>query len=117
MVAGPDLEAAVAEEKDQHHAGNEAADVRQERDAGLRSGRRSARSATGIRTRTPAPSRRNLVHPENAEGDEHVHAGVGEQQQIRAEQPGIAPLAPIIGTSGGGIGQAWAKAAATPHSR
>ena len=32
--AAPDLEAAVAEQKDQRHAGNEAADVRPERDAG-----------------------------------------------------------------------------------
>ena len=67
--AAADLEAAVAEEKDQRHAGNEAADVRPERDAGL--SRVGAQPAQQLEQEPEprAPSRPESGAPrKNAEG-------------------------------------------------
>jgi endonuclease/exonuclease/phosphatase (EEP) superfamily protein YafD len=86
--AAPDLEPPVAKDEDQRHAGDEAADVRPERDAGLRRIGPQPAQQLEHEPEGEQPAGRDGVHPQEAEGDQDVDAGVGEQQQIGAEHPG-----------------------------
>jgi endonuclease/exonuclease/phosphatase (EEP) superfamily protein YafD len=84
-AAAPDAVAAAAEHENQRHAGDEAADVRPERDTGL--ARIGPEPAQQLEHEPEAeqPARGHGPQPHQAEPDQDVHAGMGKQQQIGAE--------------------------------